>query len=63
MTSHAIAYYVLNMSDVLFFKSAQEIRPWFKKSHKKLTAIWFGFYKKASAQQIVSSEEVRTVAM
>ena len=63
MTSHAIANYVLNMSDVLFFKSAQEIRPWFKKNHKKLTEKWLGFYKKASAQQLVSSEEVRSVAM
>lgn len=63
MTSHAIPNYVLNMSDVLFFKSAQEIRPWFKKNHKKMTHTWFGFYKKASAQQLVSSEEARTVAM
>ncbi len=63
MTSHAIANYVLNMSDVLFFKNAQEIRPWFKKNHKKLNQKWFGFYKKASAQQVVSSEAVREVAM
>lgn len=63
MTSHAIANYVLNMSDVIFFKSAQEIRPWFKKNHKKKTDVWFGFYKKASAQQVVSSEDVRTIAM
>lgn len=63
MTSHAITKYILDMSDLLFFKSAQEIRPWFKKNHKKLNQKWFGFYKKTSAQQVVSSEAVREVAM
>jgi uncharacterized protein YdeI (YjbR/CyaY-like superfamily) len=63
MTSHAIAKYILTMSDVIFFKFAQEIRPWFKKNHRKMNQQWLGFYKKTSTQQIVSSDEVRTIAM
>jgi len=43
--------------DPIFFASATDFRAWLKKNHKKKSALWVGYYKKATGKSSVTWEE------
>jgi uncharacterized protein YdeI (YjbR/CyaY-like superfamily) len=49
--------------EVLYFKSASELKKWFQKNHKKDIRTWMLFYKKSSGQDSLSYTEALELAM
>lgn len=51
------------MTDVLFLHDVKSFNQWFTKNYKKSSEQWFGFYKKNSGRQGLSSSEAIDVAI
>ncbi|MBY0453132.1 MAG: YdeI/OmpD-associated family protein, partial [Bdellovibrionaceae bacterium] len=51
------------MSEVLFIQDVKAFNQWFAKNYKKSSEQWFGFYKKSSGRQGLSSSEAMDVAI
>lgn len=51
------------MSEALFIHDVKGFKKWFAQNYKKSTEQWFGFYKKSSGRQGLSSAEAIDVAI